>query len=573
MGFITEIFKKTSGHFSKEISNVNSLLFLAITAFYCTSPLFILHGLPNAHDMVFHLFQAGQFDKALHEGFFYPRWVPDSNNGYGSATFIFYSPASYYFVSMINLFAPSLTIAMITAIWSGFFLSGITMFMAAMKIFGRAGSLLAAVTYQILPFHLWDLYLRGTLAELFSFIWLPLIILFMHNMFESKSKIAAAGLSVSYAGLILTHLVSGFIFTFVAGAYLIYNYFLRDKKALLRPMLSLLLGLGLSSFYLIPAIAERKFVHIEYITNCTVGDYRKNFLFSLDNVGAILESFYLKLNRGAALEAALFLFIVLIIRENRHRLSDKSHQNFFIFLFISAFLLTVPLSKPLWSVLPGFSTLQFPWRWMPVMELSLSLLIGFIFSLEGRPGFRAHSLKKRVFMYLFAVFSIVSLLTISRSSILSDEFLAGISNPEKVMDLMEPPIEYTPVWVKDIGKIMSEKEPVKVSVLSGIARADVVEWKSEKRVIHVNALTPVLLRISTFYYPGWNARLNGKDIPVNAERSSGAMVIESPAGEHVIELRFADTPARRYMKIISLVSFLIVTAMVLRFFYKRYRNG
>src|SRR4030042_2647515 len=99
---------------------INIILF-ALIAFYCTCLLFIHHGLPYIDDMVFHSFQANQFDRAIRDGVFYPRWIPDANNGYGSANFIFYAPLSYYLVSAIRLFKPSLTTAMIAVIWLGFF--------------------------------------------------------------------------------------------------------------------------------------------------------------------------------------------------------------------------------------------------------------------------------------------------------------------------------------------------------------------------------------------------------------------------------------------------------------------
>jgi uncharacterized membrane protein len=539
------------------------LLLLALTAFYCILPLFIHQGLPYAHDIIFHIFQADQFDRALHEGVFYPRWVLDSNNGYGSANFVFYSPLSYYFVSAIKIFTPSLTTAMIIAIWLGFFLSGITMFIATRKMFGESVSALPAVIYQILPFHLWDIYIRGTLAEFLAFIWFPLIILFLYETIESRNKASVIGLSISYAGLILTHLVSGFIFSLLIGAYFLYTFFsIKERKNLFKTGFSLILGLGLSAVYLLPVIFERRFVQIDYIVNCPVGDYKKNFLFTWDKIQTVLRNFYLPMHIGVILEVILFLFIIFMIRKNRQIFSHRPMINFFAFLFFSAFFLTTPLSRPVWDLVPGFPFLQFPWRWIPIMELSLCFLIGVLFAFEGLSSLR-NTTMKRAINYILIIFSLISLATITKSTVIPDTSVKKFINPEQVKHLMDPPLEYTPVWVENIKPIMSETRNKRVSVISGMAIIHIVEWKSEKRVINVEASTPALLRISTFYYPGWEAEIDGNKIQIGIEKESGAMLVNIPKGEHSLIFQFKDTPIRYYAKLISLASVFIITVLLL----------
>ena len=170
---------------------------LFCTSFCCILPKIINQGLPYAHDTIFHIFQADQFSVSLSEGNFYPRWVPDSNNGYGSPNFIFYSPFSYYLLAGIKLFSPSIIIAMIVGIWLGFFLSGITSYIATKKLYGGKASILPSVLYQLLPFHVWHIFIRGSFAEFFAYIWFPLIFLYLHKSSESKSTSAMAGLSIS----------------------------------------------------------------------------------------------------------------------------------------------------------------------------------------------------------------------------------------------------------------------------------------------------------------------------------------------------------------------------------------
>jgi hypothetical protein len=359
----------------------------------------------------------------------------------------------------------------------------------------------------------------------------------------------------------LTHLVSGFIFSLVIGAYFLYNYFLSgNKKPLIRTLCSLALGLGLSSIYLIPVIFERRFVQIDYIIHCAVGDYKKNFLFTWDKVQTVLRDFYIPLHSWVIVEVILFLCCFLLILKNKSRFPFGQLQNFFIFLFLLSFFLTTPLSRPIWDMVPGFPYLQFPWRWIPMMELSLCLLIGVVLSVDDMPSLKPTYLKK-IFIYLLIVPVLMSLVTISKSKIIPEKLIDKTMLPAQVQKIVDI-VEYTPIWVKDMKKIMSEPTNNKVSVITGSPAIAIREWNSEKRVIDIKANTPVLLRISTFYYPGWKAEIDSIAVPILTEKESGAMLINIPTGEHMLLLTFSDTPIRYYSKFVSLISIIVLSFLL-----------
>jgi uncharacterized membrane protein len=542
--------------------DIISLLLLALAACYCTLPLFTHYGIPSGQDIILHIFHADQFTRSLQEGVVYPRWIADFNNGYGSPNFVFYSPLSYYFVSAITMFTRSLTASMIVAIWFSFFLSGITMYITAKRMFGGLGSLLAALMYVVLPYHLFNIYIRGTFAELFAFIWFPLIILFLYKMMKSRNLVAMIGLSVSYAGLICTHLVSGYMFTFVIGAYFFYSLFLiQEKKRIIQPFVSIVFGLGLSSVYLLPVIFERKFVQIDYIVTCSVGDYKKNYLFMLDKFQEGLRNFYIPLHTIVVLETILFFVIAVFIRKNRQILLHRSQQNFFLILFLAAFFLTTPLSRPIWDIVPGFPFLQFPWRWVSITELSLCFLVGYVFMHKEGTVLKSIRLKK-VIAYLLIILFLASSALILKSKFIPDALIGKIVRPEEISKIIIP-YEYTPLWVKDVKIISSDTDHERVSVISGTALFDVTEWNAERRIINIKSATDVLMRISTFYYPGWKASLDNKKTPIRIEPETGAMLIDVPEGEHTLLVEFGDTPIRYYSKFVSLTFLFIMIVWVL----------
>ena len=53
-----------------------------------------------------------QFTQTIQQGVWLPRWMPDSNGGYGSPVFVFYSPLVYYATALLQLTSGSLILSM-----------------------------------------------------------------------------------------------------------------------------------------------------------------------------------------------------------------------------------------------------------------------------------------------------------------------------------------------------------------------------------------------------------------------------------------------------------------------------
>jgi len=546
----------------KYLSVIVVLLFVSLLITY---NLFSSITLPVSHDIIFHVFQADQFDRALKSGATIPRWALNSNNGYGSPNFIFYAPLSYYAISAIHSIGPSLLSSLKVVIWLGFFLSGLTMFTALNKISSSRGSLPCAILYQILPFHVVDLYCRGTLAELAAFIWFPLIIMYVHDLFQAKgSKTIGIRLSLSYAGLILTHLVSGFIFTLVIGAYFLFNCIqLKDYYTTVRTFFFLLIGLGLSSFYLIPSIFERQFVQLDYLFKyAQIGTYKDNFLFMstrIDNFNLLLDFIVI---------LYVMIFIVLLVRLWKIKnWQSHIHNPFFIYMFPVVFVLMTPLTKPLWDIFPGFATLQFPWRWISMLEVALCFVLHSLCFNIGTKFTWEYPLN-RLLVYLLGTVLVVS------CSIVATKHFYSLKDIERVtvFDHSEInnnlPREYTPIAVTALEELLASGRSEKLSVLSGIAVPRILEWQPEQRTIIINASTPAQLKVGLFYYPGWSASLDGSNIPIKIQNGSGATIIDIPDGNHILTLRFTDTLLRQNSKYLSLF-FLIVVLGCLSLFYMK----
>src|SRR3990170_5841016 len=98
------------------MSKVISIVILSFVSLIITLPLFLSNSLIISQDILWHFVWSEQFHKALTEGVLYPRWV-DTPFGYGSPTFIFYAPLSFYVISLITILTKSSILSMKIAIY------------------------------------------------------------------------------------------------------------------------------------------------------------------------------------------------------------------------------------------------------------------------------------------------------------------------------------------------------------------------------------------------------------------------------------------------------------------------
>ena len=221
-------------------------------------------GFVVTDDSLNHLIMSRHFADQLWAGDLYPRWLSDMNAGLGSPVFQFYGPVPYYFTA---LFRPLLSddpegwhqlglAASLAVIASGF-----TAYAWLGRLAGRRAALIGAVLYMSAPYHLAvDLYQRFFFAELWGFVWMPLVMLFARGSLRGGAG-ALAGLSVSYALLIMTHLPTTLLFSWVPVAYVLWMAEPGDRLGpFVRVAGGMLLGMGLSAIFLLPAMTTQQYV-------------------------------------------------------------------------------------------------------------------------------------------------------------------------------------------------------------------------------------------------------------------------------------------------------------------------
>jgi hypothetical protein len=194
------------------------------------------------------------YSDALRDGQFPPRVFPEAFEGGGYAFAHFYPPLSHWVATTLALLTGSPVWGVHLSFWASVVLASLAMYALARELTGSPTlGVVAAVIYTALPYHAADVYLRGALAESWSFVWFPLIALgVMRCCLPGR---ATWLLPLSVAGLILSHSVMALYFgcACAMGLLLVWRYL--GGAAAARVGGGALVGLSLSLWHVLPAHA------------------------------------------------------------------------------------------------------------------------------------------------------------------------------------------------------------------------------------------------------------------------------------------------------------------------------
>jgi uncharacterized membrane protein len=507
---------------------------------------------------------AWQFIEALKDGVIYPRWTHLDFWGYGSPTFILYSPLSFYLISLYNVFTGSIILSMNIAQFTALFLCSIGMFFLIREFYPERTALLTAIFYIFLPFNMSQMYVLGNFASNISIFWFPLVFLFIFRYLEKYNYRYIIYAGACYGGLILTHLINAYMFTFVILAFLIYISIVRKRlKDLIALPFIILIGILIAAAYLFPLMYEKQFVHLEVFKTLKWLIFSDFFILP-NKTGKLVNLAWSVYYNTYLFHTLFFLIVILLFFVQSVKLSRikpltilNTINKFFIGLsLVSIFLLFGP-STFLWESVPFFAYIQFPVRWLNITAFAVAFLSASFFSVMNTLN---SSKMKRYFIpvVLFLICILLDYRYISTPSVFTKQELIPIHGVNWTFEHLPARVD-----IKRVSKGNLREETV---IIRGAGKADVIKWGPCERVVEIAADQPVTVRLKIFNFPGWKAFIDGMQTEIKTEKDVGAMIIDIPEGKHKLELRFEDTPIRYYSKIVSLVSFLAMCCFLL--FYK-----
>src|SRR5262249_54266237 len=325
----------------------------------------------GTHDLLTHVKMMQQFELSLSAGIIEPRWFSEVNNGYGSATFNYYPRLFYYVTTLVNIpfhdWHTTLLILSIVCLAA----SGGSMYWMARMFYSRPASVIAALLYVLLPYHLLDLYWRGALTEYAGFILLPLILRFAIKVGTEPRTLNYAGLGLVYGIHLMTHMPVALMFSYGMVFFaIVWAAQKRDLKILFRIGAGMAIGVLLSATYWLPAVRETSLV---YEWASAVFPYHSVYITPLEGANAFDTLIILTFKYDLVLVIAAALALKYR-RSKEKEVSGFTWDRMWVIMSIFALFMCNALSYDISRLLPKIQAAVPPFRWLAVAALFSSLL-------------------------------------------------------------------------------------------------------------------------------------------------------------------------------------------------------
>jgi len=456
----------------------------------------------------------------------------------------------------------------------------------------RNSALAGGVLYMATPYHLaGDLYVRGSLAEFWAFIWMPLILFFTHKIVNG-SRLAVAGFAVSYALLVMTHLPTTVIFSPLPLCYAIYLAGAGQKvKSSALILSAITLGAGLSCIYLWPAMTTQHFVFLERMTT---GYFSyKNWLFFTNLSLWSSEKFLVLLTVIDLTGVACCAFAIARVNSNKMMIRLSA---FWCAVAAAGILMMTQLSAPIWAALPLLQKIQFPWRFNAIVSLATTALLALAFSSLKERQLASVKIAKTIGLLLIIAWIPATGWAVWQAYPFHNPDPEEINYKKREIEQDREVPEYYPRWnasmasmdwqtstdeeewdrqlnrrFDELERSIGESEGglSKVKIVAGTGKVNIRSWKPGEIRLQADTPTGMWLNVSQFYYPNWTAQIASdlSDVDIQPSQPDGVISLFVPGGEHQVLLRFKQSSTEKLGQLISLISIIITLGCLVRHKY------
>ena len=589
---------------SKVFFGVFPFIFSIVVAFPVILPYLNLGYFPT-HDGEWAVVRLGEMFRELRDLQIPPRYSENLNFGYGYPLFNFAYPFPYYLGTFIHFlgfgFVDSIKILFAASVP----LSAFFMFLASRILWKNVlAGIISAIIYVYFPYRMVDLYVRGSIGESLSFVLFPLLFYLAIKLVDKASSLLVGGIAISVGILIMTHNIMTVLFMPVFIIFMMTHIILNKKKIIKPFIVSIILGLGLSAFFWIPALFEKSNILLSQIPIADRNLHFVNlsqFIFPRWGYGVPTDPNGFSYQLGIPHLIVLFLTVFVLLFRTSHSgpsavssgqsncLSRISLTPFLLIAVILVFtFLLFKQSAFLWDNLPLLSEINYPWISLGILGFLVSLLAGFL----------CRQNLGRYTMIFLGIAAVAFVLPYAKPEYYfnkgDDYYLTNDATTTSSNELM-------PLWVK---KFPSERPTNKVETVKGIGKVSNTLYGSKEITFDVLAKENMIVRVNTIYYPGWKAFVypspchpdqaqpekdpirfrttqgilrrfapqNDNCISkavIDYSNDKGVMELGLPKGENKVELKFSETPLRLFADLLSLLSFVALIFFVIAFSPKR----
>lgn len=534
------------------------LLLLLLISFPAVRSLLLPGGF-TSHDLTHHVIRQISMDKLLSEGQFPPRWSGELNEGFGYPVFLFNYPLPSLVGEGFHLLGLGFVDSVKAVLLISLIGSVLTMYLFLRAFFGskyRLAALIGAIFYLYAPIRFLNIYVSAAVGASLSLVFVPLLFWAILRLFQGRKKNYILPGSLSLAGLIISHNVTTLIFAPVLLGFILLLVVYLKRRPFVSLIIMLLLGMGLSAWFWLPALVEKQYLRYDEIL---VRPYVDQFptLWQLIRSPWGYGLSHPKRPEPGDMSYQLGLVHIGVILVGlamlwfyRRRSQFLWLGSFAVVLFVASVLLMLNFSLPLWDTLHFLGYVQFPLRFSVVSVFAAAIMAGLL-------------VKYLPFRQIIFVVLLILVLYANRNHwYINQKFDPGEQYYLSLKTTTSAWGEHLPRW----GRIATSSAQDKLQFIEGMGRITILKDQSGRVVAMVEASDPAKLRLNQFYFPGWEIRVDGQKAPFNylAEGESyGLPVFDIPEGKHQVLAEFKNTLIRNLADLLSIASLGLVVIYLL----------
>jgi hypothetical protein len=491
--------------------------------------------LPHQNDTLVHLRWAEQFVSALREGWWMPHWASASIGGLGDPTFLYYQPLFYYISSAFSLLGLRSELALLCAAMVPFLLLGCVLYLYLLRQYRGGGALLGAAFVVACPV----LYFVATSVGAFPWaLSLPFSVLFVAE--SARTQARPARLAVFLCLICLSHLLSALMALACVGLARLLFVFPNSRQAVvaqLRWAAGVVLGLGLASFFLYPAVTQLHLVNPGGWVDGTNFDWRR--AFALPTFTYLQYGFrWFAIQLPYALIALVLCILVVSPLSGNADTPAKILAKRLGWTALAALALGSELAYPLYALVSPMQKLQFPYRFvfLALLLANIALVLQLNEGAWKRWRLPARAIAVGLVLVQGAIMAHLQLGLVRYGETLparSDFMVGRFGQPEYI------PAVRGPQWKQylEADKFTGECARLHVDCSDTVQRTH--DFSS--RIV---AADPVRLRLPVLAFPAWKVTVDGAPVTLVADKATGLILVALTPGEHRVMATWSAMPAQ-----------------------------
>lgn len=492
-----------------------------------------------------HMIRSAVYAKEFVSGHFPVRWAGQFHYGYGTPIFNFVAPLPYLFSLPFILFGIHPEAVFRIGLVTTYLVAGAGMFLLSRKI---TNSLLLGwfgmILYQYAPFRLVDMNVRGNIGSLWAYAAAPFLLYgILMNLRQKHSVRYRLMITGATFFLALSHTIMGFVFILLGIGMIIIRKASFISKTLC--VFFVLVGLGASAFFWLPAIIEQRFTNGYLFTKDVFRDHLVPwYMFFVPNPlnAQSLRMAEVSVQLGLFHVLGLGLMILTVIRAMRKKRIPLEVFTLTL-LSLAVLIFMTPTSTYLWEHVSLIQQLQFPWRFLGVLSLTISL--GIILALRHSP-----IIGSRILL-------IICIATAISTAYFWKPPQGFFAPRERIFYETYPKStnyfsEYNSIWMAS----EPEKKPLSpVKIIDG--KGDIIRATigSTRHDYDIQAQSDVRILDNTLFFPGWKVFVNNEEKVIQFQDPAypGLITFEMPQGDNRVLVLYAGTKIQTLSTVVSIL--------------------